>query len=389
MKHTLLAFVCVLFLHTSLSAQITLNSGSYPASVIGTDSLKVTTAATAFPSLTAMDSGMWDMSVVTDSTPVLFAYRVSPDSSVYQFADSNLYNFGSFGYQGNLQSSITSSGLMEYGIRVPKTGYSLTSLTAGPIDSFIINAQYILYTAPRTIVAFPATIGSSWTSNYHADLDFKFTYVAGGYTDAPGITRRYTTEKDSVTGWGLMRIKNASGAPSQYEEVLQVETVITHTDSFFLNGLLFPGALLTFFNITEGEKDTSYQQNYYRTQEVTPFAQVSFHDAAYTQPYTATTHVQRLVFPSAVAAIAKESDVKVYPNPVEGSNIFIELPAISGPWSYALMDINGRKMAKGLLQVNGNNSQIEKPESMIPGTYYLELDNNGKPFCVKEINVSR
>src|SRR5947209_297221 len=82
-------------------AQITLDHTGYPTSVLGTDSLKVTTAASSFPPLSPSTGGMWDLSAVMDSTPVFFAYRVQGIAS-YQYADSGLFQVGGFTYHGNV-----------------------------------------------------------------------------------------------------------------------------------------------------------------------------------------------------------------------------------------------------------------------------------------------
>ena len=71
MKKSIL-FCAGLLLAFGGHAQITLISSGYPSSLIGTDTLKVTTAASAFPSLIHATSGSWDLSAVTDSTPVLY-----------------------------------------------------------------------------------------------------------------------------------------------------------------------------------------------------------------------------------------------------------------------------------------------------------------------------
>ncbi len=114
-------------------AQITLTPASYPASLIGTDSLKVTTYTSPFPSLSPATTATWDMSTVTDTTPVFYACRVPVVT--YQYADSNQYQISTYGYQGNTPCTVTSLGLYEYGIAVKYSAYSLTTITLGPFDT--------------------------------------------------------------------------------------------------------------------------------------------------------------------------------------------------------------------------------------------------------------
>ncbi len=388
MKSVLRVLFVALLASQGVHAQITLTSASYPSSVLGTDSLKVTDSPSAYPVLAAAANGTWDMSVVTDSVPVHFLYRVA--AGAYQYADSSLYDFGGFGYQGNVNCNITSAGIKEYGITIQQKAFSLASITSFTADSFVITGQNMLYTSPRTKIAFPATYHTSWVSSYSSDLNFQLSLLSATYAPNPGVARIYTTEKDSVIGWGSMRVKEEDGTPSPYHDVLQVQTMIIHTDSFFLNGSTFSTALLTFFHLAQGQKDTTYEQNYYRPQEVTALAQIEFNDAAYTQPYMATTHVQRLKSNVGVENILDNSAVRIYPNPVVTNTISLQVPAMmTGQMTYDLIDINGRSAAKGVLNVNQSSATITLPSAIIPGIYYLKVNNGNVEVTTIPLTVQR
>ncbi len=384
MNRIVLFLICAL-LTSRLKAQLTLDSMSYPGSVIGTDSLKKTTYNSSFPVLNATPNGSWDMSIVTDTTPVYFDYRVP--TTIYQFADSNTYNFGMYKYYGNIQSNVTGSGILEYCNIIKKAQYSLTPLTSGAYDSIIINAQNSLYSPQRILIAFPATYNTSWTSIYQYDLNFQFTFLANGDTLAPGFVRTYTNEKDTVVGWGKMRVKDATGSPSDYLNVLQVQTMTVHTDSFFLNGVPFPGSLLTILGLTQGKKDTVYEQLYYRPQEVTPLAQVTFRDAAYTQPYKATTHIQRLSA-AGVENIIDEGNIKIYPNPDIGRELIIDVPGEGGKWSYEVFNISGQVLLGGELPTNGKSSRLVMlPASLSAGNYYIRIMHDKRQVAIKALTL--
>ena len=383
MKKTLLAVVAVAFA-ANVNAQITLNSGSYPSSVIGTDSLKATTAATVFPSLVAMPNGSWDLSTVTDSTPVLYVYRVPATS--YQFADSNFYSFSTYAYQGNVQSAITSTALLEYGINVQQAAYSLP--TGGSADSIIFPTQNIPYSGPRKKIAFPATYETAWSSVYNFDFIFDISVALASLSHAPGIVRTYISETDSVTGWGKMRVKDITGGASDWFSVLQVKTVTTSVDSFFINSLPASPTLLSVLGLTQGQITKTYEQNYYRPMEVTAFANVQFSDSTYSTPTKATTHTQRLAN-TGLLSMGNAQAVSVYPNPAVGSTVFVELPAIGGTWSYELINMNGQVMANGILQMTGTRGNITLPPSFSPGVYAIRLSIDGKQYCVKPIAVTR
>ena len=270
----LLLSAIALILTAASYGQIVLNSGNYPASVIGTDSLKTTTAASSFPSLTATADGSWDMSIVIDSMPILYSYHVNATVSPASFADSNLYSLSNYSYQGNAQKAISPTGLLEYGIDVRHTGYSLTAITLGPLDSLIISAQNNLYSSPRSILQFPTALHSGWRSELYFDVSFTISIATVLPAGTPGVVRTYLIEKDSVTGWGKMRVKDLLGNPSDWFNVLQVQSTTKTLDSFFINGVPAAVTILSGLGLTQGQITTTYEQNYYRASEVTPFANV-------------------------------------------------------------------------------------------------------------------
>ena len=378
MKNSLL-LLSALLLASATQAQITLTSSSYPVSVIGTDSLKVTTAASSFPSLTAAANGSWDLTTVTDSTPVLYAYRVSPDTTGATFADSNFYSLSTYIYQGNVQAAITSSAYVEYGVDIDSATFSITG------GSIFVPIQHSGFTAPHTVINFPATMGSNWGSTYESDFNYELTY-APVYTNAPASVKSFITETDTVVGWGHMLVKDLAGGSSAWFQVLQVKKITSVTDSFLLNGSAAPGALLTSLGVTQGQVTNTYEQNYYRPNEVTAFANVQYTDSTFTTPAQAKTHTQRLTS-TGVTNIANSQGVRVYPNPVTGSVVSIDVPATGGDWAYELIDINGRKVATGALAVNGTQAQLSVPATATAGIYFIKLSNNGKQVCIKSVDI--
>ena len=387
MKKTLLFFAGALLVTSNINAQITLNQAGYTSSPIGTDSLKMTTVASTFPSFAPTINATWDLSNVIDSAVNLFIYKVAATTPA-TFADSNNYTLGTYVYQGDVQKNIAASGLLEYGINIKNATFPLTSVGAG--DTLFIPTQNGTYiTTPRSIISFPATMSTSWTSTYESDFNYQLTYVPG-YAHAPGVVKSFYTEKDTVIGWGKMKIKTAAGTPSGYMNVLQVRTQITRTDNFYLNGSMTDpllGPLLGILGVTQGAVTKTYAQNFYRMNEVTPLAYVQFSDSANVTPVRATTHTQRLALPSAVGIVLNEANIKIYPNPVSGRMLSIELPAATGEWKYELVNVAGQTVAANMLQVSGNHAQIQFAAALAPGTYYVRIINDGNQVAVKPLEI--
>jgi len=367
------------------SAQITLSAASYPATLTGTDSLKVTSYISPFPSMGAASSTSWDMTITTDSTPVLIAYRVPV--AVYQYADSGQYHIGSFGYQGNTPVSVIGTGVDEYGINIRYTEYALWSITGGTFDSLFIPTQNVLNTSPFVRIAFPATGSSSWQSVFYRDVTFELSIAAYSLLHTPFVERKYTIHADSVTGWGQMRVKNAAGGPSDYFDVLQVQSTIITTDSFLMGGSAAPGAVLTMIGLTQGHRDTTYIQYYYREQEVTPMAKVEYSDATFSMPRKVTTHMQHLINPPTSVPMTIPGKLVTYPNPVS-EMLYVQLPAVQGD-SYTLTGIGGSIVQSGELHAHGGEMSIAVAAHIAAGIYYLHVAHNGTAAGTATIVVSK
>ena len=384
MKKAILISACALFASSNINAQITLNQASYTSSPVGTDSLKVTTAGSLFPSFAPATNAMWDLSTVTDSSAILFGYHVADALTPATYADSNFYSFGTNAYQGNVQANIAASGLLHYGIDIQRVAYTLS---VG--DTIFVPAQNGTFTVTDTVIKFPATMGNTWSNSYESDFNYQLTYVPG-YTHAPGIVKSYITEKNTVIGWGQMRIKSAVGAPSGYSQVLQVRTQTTTTDSFFLNGTITDPAIPTLLNLlgaSQGQVTKTYAQNFYRVNEITPLAYVLFADSANTTPTKVTTHVQRLS-PNGVADVNNDAAVKIYPNPVSGRILSVDVPISAGEWRYELMNVAGQTVASEALRVNSGHAQVQLAGALTAGIYYFRILNGNNQVAMKALEIN-
>lgn len=384
MKNYLILLFFTLFLQKA-DAQITLSQSTFPLSVLGTDTLKKTMSGNTFPSLLPATNGSWDMSSLIDTTPVYYNYRVS--SASHQYADSNYYRFLNFPCLGNAQIDISSTGITEYGIKMLSDKFSLTLYTANPTDSLFIPQQDILYSSPLSKISFPTTYGTSWYSDYYSTLNLQVSINSMSYNHSPGYLRRHTIEKDSVTGWGKMRVNDLTGMPSSWFDVLQVQSIIFTQDSFFLNGSPFTVPLLLSLQLTQGAKTTTYKQNYYRIGEVTPLESVLFTDSTFTHPYSAMTHTQRLVNVGVDEIV--ENPVVVYPNPVKGNIINVQLPITTIPWAYELVDISGKIIISGLINNHVGDGEITLPKDIKQGNYVLRIGNGKDLNYNKEITLDR
>ncbi len=365
-------------------SQITLSAADYPGGLVGIDSLRQVSYTASLPSLVPALGGTWDISGATDSSANLLTYRVAVPT--YQYGDSTTGRIGTFQFVEKRSQSSTSIGLFEYSRTILDTVYNLFSITAGPTDSIFIPAQTSMYTTPLVKIAFPCTAGSTWQSVLYSDILFELSISAFSLAHQQFTQRRFTVRKDTVVGWGTMRVKNSTGTPSPYVNVLQIHTTTYTTDSFYMGSAVAPGAYLTLLGLTQGKKDTVYTQSFYRTGELTPLVSAQYKDAGFSAPSKVVYHHQRL---ETVATDNLGGSVRfaVYPNPTSNSLHFVVPRSVQ--YQYTISDISGREVMSG--HINGDNGDVTAslPHYLQSGLYRVTVCENGVLGFTTQMVINR
>ena len=242
-------------------------------------------------------------------------------------------------------------------------------MTLGPTDTFYILGQTALYSSPVREMAFPASSLSSWSSAGYVDVAFELSVATFFYLHEPGYMRTHIQRSDVVTNWGKMRVRDMSGAPSPYIDVLQVQTTTITTDSAFLSGGPMPAHIQLLLGITQGKSDTVYTHSYYRKGEVTPLASVEFTDETFSHAVRAKTHVQRLT--TAVRETESENVPYLYPNPASGI-VHVEDP-LAAFCNYCITDLSGRVLQSGNLANHVRSHSIPLDSKLANGFYCMRL----------------
>jgi hypothetical protein len=307
-----------------------------------------------------------------------------------------------FGTPLSMGSGITSYQSIDFN-KISSTGYtvdadsisyqniSLTPLTAGAYDSLIFPNQINYYSSPETVIPFPATMGTAWGNNFSYADNFFLTVGTLSLSHAAGQFKFTFSETDTVVGWGQMRVKNIDGTHSGYMEVLQVKRILKRVDSFFLNGSPASSILLTLLGVTQGQSHSYFQYRFYRANEVTPLASVIYSSNTFTTPDSAYIHTQRLASTASVGSISISDKFRIYPNPVNGNTVSIDVPYIQDAnWSYDLISISGQNVACEMLAINAYQTRatIVFPRKLAPGIYSLCLKNNNLMVSVKQVEIN-
>lgn len=355
------------------------NSG-FPG--LGTDTAAEVVNNALFANLaTPASNGSWDVSTANYGMDNDLFVRVTPTNGAFAGATFARPMQGAFagaaGYSVSGYYTRTNTGVTRVGDEIStRQAIPLSQFGAGPNDSLIFPVQTIGYTAPVTVMQFPATAGSHWTSVSSSTLNFNLTY-APFYTNTPGQRRSQLTQSDSVIGWGRMRVKNRATTQSlAWMNVLQIRTRYINRDSFYLGGTLPPQTLLDAFGLQQGMRDTTYEVRYFRAGEYMPLADLEYYTP--TVPTGAPDFMfvaqNRLPDAAGVQDAAGSFAVKIYPNPAHSCDqLSVQLPN-GKTYAYQVLSVTGAMVAGGELHATaGNVATIAMPQSATPGIYYLML----------------
>lgn len=161
--------------------------------------------------------------------------------------------------------------------------WSISDLTGGSADTLYMPKQTILMSAPRTVVHYPASYGTTWQSAYRRVTNAKITVAAFGLNQATISKASNFVITDSVVADGSMRVPMDNGLKSKPYNVLLVKRKTIRQDSIYLNGMPAPELMLAAFGLTQGTRDTTYKIIAWRAESVNYMAFFNYnHDNTYT-----------------------------------------------------------------------------------------------------------
>ncbi len=145
------------------------------------------------------------------------------------------------------------------GRSIERQSFPIQAFTGYPTDSLIIVQQNVPDEGNYTLVPFPTTASSNWTSTARALTYFQISIAGFGLDKVPGYFVQRQTLSRKVVGWGKTRIPFGKGK-SEFIPVLLVQSVVTTTDSVYLGNAPAPDALAAAFGIVQGQQhsDNAY-----------------------------------------------------------------------------------------------------------------------------------
>jgi hypothetical protein len=211
------------------------------------------------------------------------------------------------------------------------------------------------------------------------------TISAVGLNNEPAQHKQVRRYLDSVVGWGNMRVPIPGGGASAWMPVLQVQHSDIVLDSFFLSGAPADPTLLGAIGVTQGQTSTTAYTYFYRAGSYRPLAEALHFGPNHTSaPVLFYMHTKDLPRPVGVPGLLAGNDVHIYPNPLRGGPLHIEVPGTDAEgWTYSAMNVQGQCIAEGGLQLrSGRRAEIRLPEQLVAGIYYITIFHTNEPVSV-------
>ena len=387
MKRNLLISLLAALIVASSFAQITLRREDYAVSQTKSDTIRfkdMTQAGIAFP--TFGNNQMWDYSTLKDVSPTIFEAYSIPTTifgappvafSNATHGQNGALTLGAFSIPLRGYLLLDTTGQYTLGYATNGSRFSIQALTFNATDSLIFPAASYPYPSARRSQKFPITGNSAWKNDYNATVDFQITYAAAGLNKAPAQRVTAVSTRDTIVGWGTLKMRNPSGGAALNFAVLLRRSDETQIDSFFLNGAPAPPSLLGGFSLMQG--GTSVYSTIYRFIGVgfnAPFMFIA------TNSFGGVGNVNRAVLPSLGLTTANREitdyavATKVYPNPAhtEGVNFTFD-KTTSANWHLMVYNALGQiiTIQQIIAPQGATTTHLALDHNLPTGTYFYNL----------------
>jgi len=330
---------------------------------------------TGFMIPSAGGNQLWNYSnLIANSTTTL--YHVSPANTNFPaatYADTNnsaIFVPGWYYYYDSYTQT-SASGVNTLGFSIKNQRYGIT-ITGNPNDSCIFLNQYFVNTNHSYVMPFPTTMNTSWNTTQRSMVKFDLTIAAYGLNNAACQKVTNTVRKDTVVGWGKMRVPTISGASYAYD-VLMVKRMTVQTDSFYLNGLAAPANFLTAFGVTQGQTTSDNRYMFWRANARYTLMMINFGSNNFTTASSVYFDGSAQFDPSSINEINQNTDIKVFPNPNHGDFSFQDNSILKEPYEFSIYNVLGQIVNKHKFNPSAFDARKIHVSGLNPGTYFISI----------------
>ncbi len=368
---------------------ITITAADVPVPTASFTLYDISTGAIASPPVATATT--WDYS--TYSGPLTSLSYTAETDPLFIAAGTDIETSGlkkhlnaTMVYYYSSKIDMNTTGVHENGISMDEQLYDISAVTGTMGDSLNIPAQKYVLPAPRTLMKFPMTAGSEWHASSRRVTSFSLTVASAGLSDAP-CEHAYTDyRKDTIVGWGKMRVYTATGASAPID-VLMDKSIEYSTDSFYIGGSPAPAALLSAFGMAQGQQtDARYRYIFQQKGSLIYLAAFLFTDNTFT-----TANIlyvcKDLVTTSASQLTGRYSTV-LFPNPSAGSEINLLISGADVPAErYVVTDMLGRTIATGAPAQQQGALKMTFDNKLPAGQYLLTVTGGGETIATEQFAV--
>jgi hypothetical protein len=374
-------FLSLLFLALSLNlfAQaptLTLTDFPFTKSDVVNDYRITSTGATAVPTPKPGTNQVWNYGKQVLQEAGTFTYFKYSEPVIPALTHIDIDNFenvtAALGINYDDLLSLNTNGFQIIGRNYLDQHFGIGALTGAVTDSFIVPEQYILYKSPITIMKFPMTMGTNWTSDATRQYNAKLTIGAFGVKNANFVKRSREMRKDSVVGWGDVTVP-IGGKPSEAFRCLMVHRNITVIDSIFLDGKPAPAALMQAFGLVQGKQTLTSRKVFWRAKELYPTAIFRYNGSNFTNYFDFIANQHGNLVGINDFEFTDMSALTLSPNPTS-DNRFQFTPTKAEPMIVTISDISGKILLTTSLAASNAAIQIELPNAMPTGLCLVRVD---------------
>ena len=389
MNQFLLSTLCVLTFSLTMTAQITIRRADFavtssPTTLDSSRYKALTRTGAVVP--TFGNNQTWDYTGQKDSSTTVYTDYYTPVAAfgatptAYSTATiAHNYNsvFQVFQYPSRSYERIDSEGYVELGSITNGAKFSISAISGGTTDTLYFPAGTYLYSPPHPFVKFPITVNSAWNVTSKVPVDFQLSVAAFGLNKTPGQKVTTILSRDTVVGWGTLKMKNPAGGAASSFAVLLERKDETYIDSFFVGGAPAPAQLLGAFGLVQGSKTVIATEYSFRG--------IGFSEPAmqmYVNGSGAISYISRAVnaalgLPTNNREVTNVAIVtKVYPNPTHTEGVNFEFnKTTNAQWNVIVYNATGQIISIDPIngQIGTTTRHVALDRNLPSGTYFYNL----------------
>ena len=387
--HLLIQVCCI----AAATAQITLNQSDFALSTTGRDSTAIKLLKLVGATVpTQGNNQMWDYSTVGDTIPRTFTLGSATQPattrpSIYSSANleaNTSYFLRSFVVPTRSYYLLNASGYDLLGDSLLPIAFSLRTITGQATDSISFAGKNRPLSPASRLYRFPMTANTTWSVTNVTTTDFTLNVPSYGLFNAAGQQFNTAITKDSIVGWGTLKLKNpaASGVLS-FNVLLDARQTIT-IDSFYLNGQPAPLLLLNAFGLKQGNRDTTIRFRFLGANFKAPYLTVVTNGTG-----TQVVDIYRAVLPNlgltspTTELSANTGPLSIFPNPAHKTlNIQVEMTEQTSRL-LTITDLLGKTvLSKKLDLLRGVNQLTLDIPPLASGIYVVKVGNSTQRLMI-------